>query len=228
MFKHHHIFSSVSIEALTHCRRLHYTQPRLGLFGNGDRPSSNSKHRSLFQTDANDPMSFFKPANNSKPPVNPADILKKNDILMYSNKPNNYIESIKKNGFHLSNNYLVTSPDSNGDIIGLCLVDSETFEVNLGKGNGNDDVMKFEIKDHLVTFSDHVLSVFTKVHPKPELVVIGLGKRSRMLSPKNKNWFSNMGIQLEISDSVNSGQIFDLLSTERPGVIGAFLLPPNI
>ena len=48
-----------------------------------------------------------------------------------------------------------------------------------------------------------------------------------MLSIENKN-FSNLGIQLEITNSNNGAKIFDLLATERPNVIGAILLPPNI
>ena len=49
---------------------------------------------------------------------------------MYSNKPINYIESVKDNGFYLSNNYLITSPDLKGNKIGLLLIHSETLKLN--------------------------------------------------------------------------------------------------
>ena len=49
-----------------------------------------------------------------------------------------------------------------------------------------------------------------------------------MLSIENRKILTNLGIQLEISDSNNAAQIFDLLATERPNVIGALLLPPNM
>ncbi|CAI5757701.1 unnamed protein product [Candida verbasci] len=151
----------------------------------------------------------------SKPPANPSDILKKNDILMYSSKPLNYIESIKKDGFHLANNLLITAP------YGLVLINSESFQVNLENGYKN-------FKNYLIEFEPSVLEIFKKVHPKPEILVIGLGKFSRMLSENNRLFFSELGIQVEVSDSNNAGQIFDLLATERPGVIGALLLPPNV
>ena len=52
---------------------------------------------------------YDHPKNKSQTPsTNPFDILK-NDILMYSTKPTNYIESVTKNGFHLSNNLLIES-----------------------------------------------------------------------------------------------------------------------
>lgn len=164
------------------------------------------------------------PQNKSQAPANPADILKKNDILMYSNKPINYIESVKSNGFYLFNNYLITSPDikSNNEI-GLLLLNSETFEIELNK-----NLINIE-KDWYVKFNNNeLLNIFELIHPKPEILVIGLGKKSRMLSIENRQKLTNLGIQLEVSDLNNAAQIFDLLATERPNVIGALLLPPNM
>lgn len=164
------------------------------------------------------------PQNKSQAPANPADILKKNDILMYSNKPINYIESVKSNGFYLFNNYLITSPDikSNNEI-GLLLLNSETFEIELNK-----NLITIE-KDWYVKFNNNeLLNIFELIHPKPEILVIGLGKKSRMLSIENRQKLTNLGIQLEVSDLNNAAQIFDLLATERPNVIGALLLPPNM
>ncbi|KAI5958228.1 hypothetical protein KGF57_002583 [Candida theae] len=191
---------------------------------------------------SSNPEQILKPSAKTQVSSNPADILTQNDILMHSTKPQNYIESIKSNGFHLSNNYFVTSPDSDGDLIGLCLLGSETFEVKLtnshksksnsnGKSNGKSKrkEVNFTLNDHIVTFAPSILQIFSKIHPKPELLVIGLGKKtSRLLNPENRQWFSSLGIQLEVSDSTNAGQIYDLLSTERPGVTGALLLPPNL
>ncbi|KAL6452125.1 Ndufaf3 NADH dehydrogenase [ubiquinone] 1 alpha subcomplex assembly factor 3 [Candida maltosa Xu316] len=191
----------------------------MNLFGGGGRPTSMRPH----------PEHILRPPQNkSQAPANPADILKKNDILMYSTKPMNYIESVKENGFHLSNNFLITSPrkNDNNAIVGLLLLHSETFEVDL-KTSKDDSTLVIE-NDWYVKLGDDVLNVFKLVHPKPEILVIGLGKKSRMLSIENRDFFSKLGIQLEISDSNNAAQIFDLLATERPNVIGALLLPPNL
>lgn len=162
------------------------------------------------------------PSGKGETSSNPADLFKKNDILMYSDKPLNYIESVKENGFHLANNLLITSPNKQGEIIGALMLQSETFEVNLSN-EGYKIINKF-----IVEFNEDVLQVFKKVHPKPEIVVIGLGEKSRMLSESNKRYFSSLGMQLEVGDSNNAAQIFDLLATERPNVIGALLLPPNV
>ncbi|EER35030.1 conserved hypothetical protein [Candida tropicalis MYA-3404] len=200
---------------IKHQRQLHSSpSPILSLFGSG-RPI---KHRPS-------PEQILRPPQNkSQAPANPADILKKNDILMYSNKPINYIESVKDNGFYLSNNYLITSPDLKGNKIGLLLIHSETFEIELNEENQSVNIEN----DWYVTFNNELLKIFELIHPKPEILVIGLGKKSRMLSIENRKILTNLGIQLEISDSNNAAQIFDLLATERPNVIGALLLPPNM
>lgn len=153
---------------------------------------------------------------------NPVDLLKKNDILMYAQKPVNYIESVKHNGFHLANNVLITSPAENGDVIGTLLLESESFEMNLSNGGYkivNGFIVEFD--------EDKILSLFSKVHPKPEILVVGLGKKSRMLSEANRQYMSRLGIQLELGDLRHAARIYDMLATERPGVISALLLPPN-
>ncbi|KAI5966163.1 uncharacterized protein KGF55_000472 [Candida pseudojiufengensis] len=200
-------------------KQFHTTSKRFNLF---DKLGSKSLQGSL----PKDTETLLRPRSAKQvAPTNPADILTQNDILMYSNKPLNYIESIKTNGFHLNNNFFIKSPNLEGEVIGLLLVGSETFEIKLG----NKDSAMFEINNHIVTFNDLILNIFKKLHPKPEILIIGLGKKtSRIMNLKNKSFFNNLGINLEISDSFNGGQIFDLLSTERPGVIGALLLPPNV
>ena len=51
------------------------------------------------------------PTGKGESTTNPADMIKRNDILMFSQKPINYIETVKSNGFHLANNLLIASPD---------------------------------------------------------------------------------------------------------------------
>lgn len=163
------------------------------------------------------------PSNKLETTSNPADLLKRNDILMYSQKPINYIESVKENGFHLANNVLITSPNEDGHEVGTLLIDNESIEVDLADGGYK------VVNGFIIDFNtDQVLSVFSKVHPKPEIVVVGLGKKSRILSEANRKYFSQLGIQLEVGDSNNAARNYDLLATERPGVIAALLLPPNV
>ncbi|EDK39897.1 hypothetical protein PGUG_03995 [Meyerozyma guilliermondii ATCC 6260] len=161
------------------------------------------------------------PSGKSQTTANPVDMIKKNDILMFSQKPMNYVESVKKNGFHLANNLLITSPNSKGDIVGTLLLETESFEVNLS------NAYKI-INGFIVEFDEEILQIFTKVHPKPELLVVGLGHKSRILSEANRKYLSFLGMQLEVSDSNIAAQNYDLLATERPNVIAALLLPPNV
>lgn len=162
------------------------------------------------------------PSEKSQTVSNPADLFKKNDILIHSSKPVNYIESVKKDGFHLANQLFIQSPNEKGEIIGALLLETESFEINLSN-NG------FTITNNiLVEFHDDLFKLLSKIHPKPEILVVGLGKRARMLSEKNRKQFVALGIQLEIGDSLHSAKIFDLLATERPNTIGALLLPPNV
>ncbi|SGZ52788.1 CIC11C00000003347 [Sungouiella intermedia] len=163
------------------------------------------------------------PSNKLETASNPADLLKRNDILMYSQKPINYIESVKENGFHLANNILITSPNDQGQEVGTLLIENESFEVNLADGGYK------LVNGFIVDFNaEQVLAIFGKVHPKPEIVVVGLGRKSRRLSDESRKYFSQLGIQLEVGDSQNAAKIYDLLATERPGVIAALLLPPNV
>lgn len=162
------------------------------------------------------------PSGKSETTANPADLFKKNDILMFSDKPINYVESVKDNGFHLSNGIFISSPDKAGNVIGALLYGTESLEIKL---NG---ALKL-INKFIVEFDEkEVLSIFEKIHPKPEIICVGLGKKSRMLSESNRKYFSSLGIQLEIGDSNNAASSFDLLATERPHVVAALLLPPNL
>lgn len=164
------------------------------------------------------------PSGKGESTTNPADMFKKNDILMFSQKPINYIETVKTDGFHLANNLLITSPDKEGNIIGTLLLESETFEINLSKPNNGFEI----INGFMVEFHEDVLQIFNKIHPKPEICVVGLGCKSRILGEATRQYFSNLGIQIDNSDSNKAAQMFDLLATERPNVVAALLLPPNV
>lgn len=187
------------------------------------RPLSTSGSYHSFFSGSKAPQPRFEaPGAKSETVSNPADLFKKNDILMFSSKPVNYIESVKKNGFHLANQLFIESPNKRGEIIGALLLETESFEINLSN-NG------FTITNNImVEFGDDVMKLLDKINPKPEILVVGLGKKSRMLSEKNRKQFTELGILLEIGDSLHSARIFDLLATERPNTIGALLLPPNV
>lgn len=174
------------------------------LFGGGARPTYKQED-------------FTPPTKQAV--TNPVDILKRNDVLAFSAKPVNYIETVTDRGFHLSNQVLIELTE--GNITGCMLIGKETFEVDFSN-NG------VEIDGINVTFDQSIMQVFDKIHPKPEILCIGLGNKSRRLAQSNRDTLSQLGIQIETGQTRTAARLFDLLSTERPGVIGALMLPPNV
>lgn len=88
---------------------------------------------------------------------------------------------------------------------------------------------KFEIKNgFMVEFAPQSLEFLRLINPQPDLVVIGLGNKSRLLSQVNLKLFQDLGVRVEVTDTKNAAKNFDLLATERPNQIGAILLPPNV
>ncbi|CDR45679.1 CYFA0S19e01728g1_1 [Cyberlindnera fabianii] len=88
---------------------------------------------------------------------------------------------------------------------------------------------KYEIKNgFIVEFAPESLQFLKLINPQPDLIVIGLGKKSRLLSQINLEMFQSLGVRVELSDTKNAARNFDLLATERPSQVGAILLPPNV
>lgn len=88
---------------------------------------------------------------------------------------------------------------------------------------------KYEIKNgFLVEFEPASLEFLKLINPQPDLITIGLGSKSRLLSQVNVELFQQLGVRVEVSDTKNAAKNFDLLATERPNQVGAILLPPNV
>ncbi|GME88060.1 unnamed protein product [[Candida] boidinii] len=149
------------------------------------------------------------------------------DILSLSETPRNNIEMISSDSIVFSNLKVIRSPQTIDDkkcIISGLLLDNQIFEMNLG--SIEDNLVK--INGIQISIDESVLKIFELIYPKPELLVIGLGAKPRLLSPETRKFFSNLGIKLEISDTKHSALNYDLLATERsPGLVGALILPPN-
>mmetsp|Transcript_3514 Transcript_3514/g.10367 ORF Transcript_3514/g.10367 Transcript_3514/m.10367 type:complete len:202 (-) Transcript_3514:228-833(-) len=66
--------------------------------------------------------------------------------------------------------------------------------------------------------------LFTVVHPRPEIVVVGLGARGpRERLAEVEAYLKSEGIALEQSDTPNAVHTFNILNDERRHVGGAFL-----
>ena len=61
---------------------------------------------------------------------------------------------------------------------------------------------------------------------KADLLILGLGKEMRPLSPKTRQLVNSLGIRIDIQDTRNAAAQFNLLATERGvGSVAAALVP---
>ena len=59
-----------------------------------------------------------------------------------------------------------------------------------------------------------------------DLLILGLGKEMRPLSPKTRQFINSLGIRIDIQDTRNAAAQFNLLATERGvGSVAAALVP---
>jgi uncharacterized protein len=62
------------------------------------------------------------------------------------------------------------------------------------------------------------------VWPKPELLIIGTGKRTLFLAPEDKKRIAELGVRVDVMDTGSAVAQFNLLATERgSGIAGALL-----
>lgn len=68
--------------------------------------------------------------------------------------------------------------------------------------------------------------VLGAVWPRPDLLILGLGPENRPLSPATRKHIASLGIRVEVLDTRNAANQFNLLATER-GVdeVAAALIP---
>jgi NADH dehydrogenase [ubiquinone] 1 alpha subcomplex assembly factor 3 len=147
--------------------------------------------------------------------------LAKYDIYALAEKPENNVEMISNDSIIFSNLKVIKSESADGTPTGALLLNNQIFEVSLEGTSFQNGVV--------VELSDHIIEVLSLVYPKPELLVAGLGKKTRMLGPKTKSALSKLGIRVETSDTRACALSYDLLATERsPALVASVMLPPNM
>lgn len=141
--------------------------------------------------------------------------LAKYDIYALSDKPENNVEMISNDSIVFSNLKVVVAPK------GALLLNNQIFEIDVSKSTIQNDIV--------VELDPKILDILSLVYPKPELLVLGLGKKTRMLGPISRKGFNELGIRVETGDTKSSALSYDLLATERsPGFIASIMLPPNM
>ncbi|VEU19700.1 DEKNAAC100100 [Brettanomyces naardenensis] len=143
------------------------------------------------------------------------------DLFATLDRPENNIEMISKDAVIFSNMQVIRSPNKQKEPIGALLLNNQIFEVNLKKCHFTDNDLVFHM-------DPEISELFRIIYPKPELLVVGLGKKTRLVSKSTRDSFNKLGIRLETSDTRYSALNYDMLATERtPTLVAALILPPN-
>lgn len=141
--------------------------------------------------------------------------LAKFDIYAMAEKPANNVEMISHDAIVFSNLKAVTSPRA------ALLVANQILEVDTGAMEIQNGV--------IVELPPKLFDALALLYPKPELLVLGLGGKSRILGNVSRARLNELGIRAETSDTRNAALSYDLLATERsPELVWAFMLPPNV
>ncbi|KAL8959421.1 MAG: hypothetical protein Q9183_005638 [Haloplaca sp. 2 TL-2023] len=71
-----------------------------------------------------------------------------------------------------------------------------------------------------------VWGILDVVWPKPDLLILGLGKDVLPISPETRKWINGLGIRVDVQDTRNAAAEFNLLATERgTSSVAAALVP---
>ncbi|OAL39812.1 hypothetical protein AYO20_00724 [Fonsecaea nubica] len=79
----------------------------------------------------------------------------------------------------------------------------------------------------LLTFPPSTLGLLSLLYPKPDLLILGTGRRLWMLSRETRKFLSeDLGIKVDVMDTANAAAAYNLLVMER-GVeeVGSILIP---
>ncbi|KAM7199056.1 Protein of unknown function (DUF498/DUF598) domain containing protein [Naviculisporaceae sp. PSN 640] len=136
------------------------------------------------------------------------------DMLAQTPVPSTSIDVCAHDGFTFNSGAII----SHGD--GALLVGGEAFAwrpwevapVLNSKG-------QFEL-------SRESLALFESIWPRPDLLIVGMGKEIRPLSKETREIISALGMRVDVLDTRNAASQFNLLATER-GVddVAAVLVP---
>ncbi|PFH63290.1 hypothetical protein XA68_14942 [Ophiocordyceps unilateralis] len=150
----------------------------------------------------------------SEPP--PTDF-KTLDILNNTPTPSTSVDVCMYDGFGLNSGVTISGGD------GALLVNGEAFVWRPWQAKG---AMKLVNEKGQFDLPDSAFGLFEVLWPRPDLLVIGVGKHNLPLSPRMKQHVTSLGLRMEVLDTRNAAAQFNLLATER-GVseVAAALIP---
>jgi NADH dehydrogenase [ubiquinone] 1 alpha subcomplex assembly factor 3 len=139
--------------------------------------------------------------------------------------PANSIDACLHDGFHLNNGQQTVGG------MGLLLLDGEAFvwtpwdtnAVSNAEGFG-----KLLDKRGIINIPKSSLGVLELVYPKPDLLIIGTGRKLWMLGKETRKYLSEtLGIRVDVMDTGNAAAAYNLLAMERGITEVAGLMIPD-
>lgn len=116
------------------------------------------------------------------------------DLLQDLPRPPMSIDTVLDNGFRLSTG---DEFDCRDNTVGCLIVEGEVFEWDFSKYVEGLDT-------GLVSIDEQGLGVVNLLFPRPELLLVGLGGKSRILSEHTRRLLMGMGYTVEVADTVSS------------------------
>ncbi|KAL7935597.1 DUF498 domain protein [Trichoderma chlorosporum] len=139
------------------------------------------------------------------------------DVLGSVPVPSTSVDVCMHDGFGLNSGITIAGGD------GALLVNGEAFAWRPWEANGK---MKLVNEKGQFELPAEAFGLFDVLWPRPDLLIIGVGKTNLPLSPRTRQHLTQLGIRVEMLDTRNAAAQFNLLATER-GVsdVAAALIP---
>ncbi|PHH85243.1 hypothetical protein CDD83_707 [Cordyceps sp. RAO-2017] len=139
------------------------------------------------------------------------------NVLGGTPAPSTSVDVCMSDGFALNSGITISGGD------GAVLVNGESFAWRPWETN---DVLRLVNDEGQFELPVEAFGLFDLVWPRPDLLVIGVGKENLPLSPRTKQHIAELGMRVEVLDTRNAAAQFNLLATER-GVsdVAAALIP---
>jgi len=127
------------------------------------------------------------------------------------------VETVYADGFLFSSG--VRFRDGSGAL----LIHNEAFKWRPAERGSR--VEQEAVRKGILELGPEVWGLLDIVHPKPELLIVGTGYRTLMLSNADRGRIMEMGLRMDVMDTTHAASQYNLLATERPqGQIAAALL----
>ncbi|KAG5930581.1 hypothetical protein E4U42_006669 [Claviceps africana] len=131
--------------------------------------------------------------------------------------PSTSVDVCMYDGFGLNSGITIADGD------GALLVNGEAFRWKPWEARGS---LELTNKKGQFDLPLEAFGLFDLLWPRPDLLVLGVGKSNLPLSPETRKHITELGMRVEVLDTRNAAAQFNLLATER-GVseVAAALIP---